>query len=134
MFEWNSQLDTGIESIDQQHRQLVAMLGKLFEAMKDGAGSNLLNDILNSLEDYARSHFSDEERLMEDSGYPEMSTHKTAHKLFQHKILELKRDFHKDQQGALSIRVVLFLRTWLTDHIGTVDQQLSKHLQQPKPL
>ncbi len=130
MFEWNSQLDTGIESIDLQHRQLVALLDKLSEAMEAGTGTDLLSEILESLEDYTAVHFSEEEGYMLDSGYTETSGHRTAHKIFQNKIQELKQDFQKDRHGALSIRLVLFLRNWLTDHIGSIDQQLSKHLRQ----
>ena len=123
MFEWDSKLDTGVESIDRQHRQLVATLDKLFEAMKDGAGIELLSETLDSLDRYAADHFTDEEQLMAASDYPEIEGHRGAHRLFRKKIEDLSRDFRDNQQGALSIRVVLFLRNWLTEHIGSVDQQ-----------
>ena len=130
MFEWNSNLEIGVAKIDAQHRELVGMLAKLFEAMHDGAGASVLDDILAQLEDYAREHFAVEEALMEQHGYRDRDTHLAAHKVFHRKVATLKEQFEQNGQGALSIQVVLFLRNWLTDHIANVDQALGDFLNQ----
>ena len=132
LFVWNDKLNTGEEMIDAQHRRLVAMLGDLYTAMKDGAGADLLNDILNGLDDYTRTHFTAEEQLMVASGYDDRQEHMKAHEVFCLKIDSLRKDFQENHQGALSIRVVLFLRDWLQNHIGSVDQQFGAYLKQAK--
>lgn len=129
MFEWNPQLDTGIEEIDQQHRKLVGMLARLFDAMHTGAGKSVLAEILTGLETYAEQHFAVEEQFMRDCDYPEFEAHRTAHMVFRRKVATLREQFEKSGQGVLSIQVVLFLRNWLTDHIGSIDQALSSFLQ-----
>lgn len=128
MFEWNPQLDTGIAAIDHQHRRLVGLLARLFKAMQDGAGSEVLEEILSGLEEYTREHFATEEQLMARHAYPEAASHSQAHELFRHKLAQLGRQSREQHQGVLSIQVILFLRSWLTEHIGSVDQEFSQFL------
>ncbi len=133
MFEWNPQLDTGIEKIDRQHRELVGMLAKLFDAMHSGAGESVIGEILSGLEEYADQHFAAEEQFMANCDYPELEAHRKAHEIFRRKVATLREQFDQSGQGVLSIQVVLFLRTWLTEHIASVDQVLSNYLQQSAP-
>lgn len=128
MFEWSSKLDTGIASIDDQHRQLVDLLGKLFKAMQVGAGSEVLTETLNGLEQYTLTHFAAEEQMMQHHEYPAHPDHSKEHELFRHKLKQLKDQYQENGQGALSIQIILFLRNWLTDHIGTTDQTFGQFL------
>jgi hemerythrin-like metal-binding protein len=128
MFAWSNRLDTGIKIIDDQHRELVGMLARLFEAMQSGAGNTVVEQIIKGLEAYARDHFAVEEQLMVAHGYPDLEGHLAAHKIFQSKVAALKQQDEHSSQGVISIQVVLFLRNWLTEHIGSIDQALGAYL------
>ena len=130
MFEWSSRLEVGIPSIDNQHRELVSMLARLFDAMQSGAGSSVLGEILGSLEHYAQKHFAEEEALMAQHDYHDRDSHRAAHAIFQRKVNDLKEQHAQNDQGGLSVQVVLFLRNWLTEHIANVDQLLGDFLQE----
>ena len=128
MFEWNDSLEIGITEIDIQHRQLVNLLKKLFNAMKSGSGSRILGDVLADLESYTIVHFAAEEALMARYAYPEEDKHLAAHAEFRTKIELLKQQSEKNDQNGLTIPVLLFLRQWLTDHIANIDQGLGDYL------
>jgi hemerythrin-like metal-binding protein len=128
MFEWNSNLEIGITEIDDQHRQLVILLNKLFNAMKSGSGRRILSDVFAELESYAIDHFTAEEALMAQYAYPEEDKHRAAHAEFKTKIETLKQESEMNDQNGLTIPVLLFLRQWLTDHIANTDQGLGDYL------
>ena len=129
MFEWNRRLETGIATIDEQHRQLLGLLSRLFEAMQDGAGNRVLGEIIERLQDYARDHFRVEEELMQQYGFPECEAHHAEHAMFQRKVAKFQEQQRRgDAEGVLSVQAVLFLRNWLTAHIGSVDQSLGAFL------
>lgn len=129
MFDWNRSLDTGIAVIDEQHRHLVGILARLFEAMQEGSGQRVLGEIIDQLQVYALEHFRLEEELMQRQGFPDLEAHRGEHALFQRKVADLQRQQQGGEaDGVLSVQAVLFLRNWLTEHIGRVDQALGDYL------
>jgi hemerythrin len=78
---WSSDLDTGIESIDQQHRRIVDYLNELSNANSAGDMA-VTNHVLNELVDYTVTHFAFEEELQEKAGYPFLRAHKRVHEIF----------------------------------------------------
>ena len=69
-----------IAKIEQQHRELVNLLNGLTVAVKNHEPKDDIYLIINEVIAYTEEHFADEERLMVQSGYPEMERHKTMHK------------------------------------------------------
>ena len=68
-FDWTPDLDTHIELVDEQHKILVRCINELHEAnqRKDfEAEGKIIEDLIR----YTVEHFSDEEKLMDDAGYP----------------------------------------------------------------
>ena len=61
---WKSEYETGITEVDNQHKQLVDILNKLYEAMAVGKGKDVLESIFNELTSYTLTHFSTEEKYM----------------------------------------------------------------------
>ncbi|MBT4863320.1 MAG: bacteriohemerythrin, partial [Gammaproteobacteria bacterium] len=79
--EWTRDLDTGIQVIDNQHKRIVEYINKLDDA---GVTSDKeqISGVLTELVDYTLSHFTFEESLMEEAGYPFVRGHKRVHQLF----------------------------------------------------
>jgi len=71
---WDDAYSVGFEPIDNQHKELVKMINDLFESCKNGAAAAdkaFLQTVVKAA-DYARKHFSDEDKYMQSSGYPKL--------------------------------------------------------------
>lgn len=127
MFEWKDEYSVNIREIDEQHKQLVAMINELHEAMMQQRGQDVLGGLLNNLVSYCNNHFATEERLMEAHGYPDYAPHKTKHKKMTAKVLELNNDL-KSGKRNITIEVSQFLKDWLDKHILGTDKKYAAYL------
>lgn len=112
--EWQADLDTGIEVIDNQHRRMVAMANAVCEAQLEGSQAPIGN-VLEGLLDYTLSHFTFEETLMEDAGYEFVDAHKRVHRVYAERIEDYRRRFRAGEDIAEELRAMLL--GWLFQHI-----------------
>lgn len=123
--EWNPSIATGIERIDEQHKELFRILNDLFDAMTSGRGDAAIDDILDRMIVYAGEHFVEEEAEMDAVSYPLISAHRAAHAEW----LEATRRFRfRREVGAtigLPVDTLTFLHDWLTRHIGETDARFA---------
>lgn len=128
LFIWKPSYELGIPEIDLDHRQLVGLINELYEAMKQGQGYELMNQILDRLIDYVGKHFAAEEGFMRAAHYPGMFDHEKEHQQFRASILEM--DMRRRAGNAPpSIELLTYLKNWLSNHVTTVDKELGRYLQ-----
>jgi hemerythrin len=127
LIEWSDEHKVNVREIDEQHRQLVALVNNLHEAMKNRGGSDTIRRRVADLVLHTRGHFSFEERLMSDHSYPDFERHKTEHEKLLGRITDLERQV---QEGDLlmSFGVALDLRGWALRHIEFSDRLLGAFL------
>jgi len=125
-FPWDDNLNTGIDSIDKQHKVLVNMLNKLASNLslvnEDG-----LSKIFDELVDYANMHFVHEEKIWktyfeEDSLF---KSHQSTHAFFNTSIAELKKKSGSDTFHETTEKVVKYLIRWLAFHIMHSDKLMA---------
>ena len=92
MLEWNDTLSTHVSEVDAQHKELVAMVNKLYDSMKQGMAMSVLIETIHGMRKYTEEHFGTEERLMEQHGYPGFPSHKTEHTNFIAKVRQVESD------------------------------------------
>ncbi len=69
--EWNdTTYSVGVRQFDDEHKELVRLINELHAAMKSGRGRDVMGPTLNSLTRYVKLHFSREETIMGQHGYP----------------------------------------------------------------
>jgi hemerythrin len=122
LFIWNPTYETGIKSIDLQHKKLVDILNELYDAMGKGHANEMLGKILDELIQYTIVHFATEERLFKQHGYPEFVAHKKEHDDLTAQVKKLQADF-KSGKITLSMQVATFLKDWLKVHILQTDKK-----------
>lgn len=127
LINWDASLSVDIIEIDSQHKQLVAMINDLHQAMLEGKSRDVLGKIIINLLGYAKEHFGTEEKYFERYQYPEAEPHKKEHALFVQKVNTFKEDFEQGRIG-LSIEVMDFLSQWLKQHIKDVDKRFGPFL------
>lgn len=120
-FIWNSQLMTGLEAIDDQHKKLVRLINELYAAMKSKAGAAESGRMLEESTEYTKYHFEFEEKMFSQHNYPEATHHKAAHRALVDKVVVFKTDFKRGKAG-LSMELMDFLSDWLRQHIMKTDK------------
>jgi hemerythrin len=116
---WTSQLNVGIEVIDQQHRRIVEYINQLEDAASQGHTQNVISALINELVDYTVSHFGFEESLQEEAGYPFIKAHKKVHELFTRRIAEFQARMDKGEDITEELNTLLV--SWLLNHIKSDD-------------
>jgi len=125
MFKWDDKYSVGIQSIDNQHKEIFEILNKLLEAMKLGHGSDVTTEIILELERYAVIHFQKEEFFFQRFNFHGSVEHITEHQNFIKKVAVLKPDL-KSGKLTLTFELLNFLKEWIDHHILIVDKQYSE--------
>lgn len=118
---WSSELEVGIELIDEQHRWLVDKTNQLYDRLASAEpDSGEVGEVLEGLMDYTMNHFIAEEEIFHRLGYPETEAHKAQHDKFTAQIMDLlQRHDSGERSGGETLDL---LADWLVHHILKVDK------------
>jgi hemerythrin len=125
-FEWNSNMTVVVKAFDDDHKQLIDMLNRLHQGMRNRQVKEVAGKVLDDLIRYTKVHFAREEESFDRTGYPALDL-KREHKELIKQAEELQSRY-KSGESALSIETLEFLKDWLTIHIQGTDKQYSSHL------
>lgn len=115
--EWRLGFRTGIERVDAEHEHLFGLVKALDLQNAQQAVYGLV--------DYVVTHFSHEQALMEEIGYPDLPAHIAMHAALGARVSEiLDDDSPWTEQRVQALRK--FLNAWLVDHILTEDLRFGK--------
>mgnify|MGYP001811747728 CR=1 FL=1 len=120
---WSSDLDTGIQVIDNQHKRIVEYINKLIDA-RVTHDKEQIGTVLNELVDYTLSHFTFEESLIEEAGYPFIKGHKRVHQLFVKRIGDYVQRFRMGED--ITDELLNTLKAWLINHIKSDDNDYAE--------
>ncbi len=125
MIQWDKQYELGITSIDDQHKELVRIIGELSDLLTEAEeGMDLYDDmmrIINALTHYTVYHFKFEEDLFEKLGYENKTDHIREHNHLVSEIENLDLRTAEDNQIAFGKKILKFLISWLFKHISGSD-------------
>jgi hemerythrin len=134
--EWSDKLSTGINTIDSQHRELFKRINNLVLAIKQHRCKSEIDGVLKFLEDYARIHFTEEEKHMQESGYPGYEEQRQEHKKYLEALKELKEEAARPRvEGSsydLSATTNQVVVDWIVEHILKVDMKFGDYLKSRK--
>lgn len=124
--DWSADLETGIAVVDQQHRQYFVLLNNYLEKASaqpaDDSGFFDLLEKFDFLQKYAREHFSTEESLMQEAGFPNLDAHRWEHRYFEHHVGEL---YERLKDGGFSLQLAhdvnYYINEWFVEHIRLAD-------------
>jgi len=127
LLTWNHACAVGIRAMDDQHGILMDTMNDLRLASVRNSSREEVGGLLSRLVELTRLHFLNEEQLMEQYGFPELPEHHFEHQQLLSHLLEHS---HRVQLGeTVSMRsLLIFLRSWFIDHIGTVDRKYGSWL------
>lgn len=132
-FAFTAKYHTGIPMIDEEHKQLFAIISEIDDLIH----AELLHDkydeimrILAELRSYTEMHFNDEEEYMKKIGYPLLGAQKRAHTAFIEKLVEIdlsELDEMDDNQQEYLEGLIGFLASWLFHHIMKMDRPIGEY-------
>jgi hemerythrin len=128
-FKWSDDYSVNIKTIDDQHRELVNILNRLFVAVSRREGDKVIAGILDALVSYTQTHFALEERLMRQAKYKDIEAHMEEHRKLLDQLDQLCKK-HLLEEKPIYFEMLSFLKTWLKEHIQGVDTKYSAALQQ----
>ena len=135
--EWKQKADftfrdeylTGIEAIDEEHKELVKILDELHYLISNDDSDDKYDKVLNLAKyfrNYIQVHFKNEEDYMESIQYEELEVQQLAHEVFVAR-LELMNlnEFDMTRQNELE-EYVEAMTEWLVAHIISMDKHIGK--------
>lgn len=127
-FSWSDEISVGIQEIDEQHKQLISIVNRLYNAVIYSPGQlDAIKAIMNELVQYTIIHFAVEESLFRIFGYPEYDSHKKRHEDLRQQVIDINDKIQSgEEQGSLEL--MTFLRKWLRNHIMIEDKRYSPFL------
>ena len=130
--EFDKSLETGNELIDTEHKELIARVNKLTDACESPKGKTVAVQTLDFLMDYTEYHFTDEEKLQSENGYPLLDAHREQHGNFVKAVEEL-REMLEEEEGPTDAFVAAVKKNvvdWLLNHIQVWDKQVAQFIRE----
>lgn len=126
---WQEDLATGIESIDNQHKEIFSRFALFSSACSDGSGEDELLNLIEFLVDYTAKHFREEEETMAGAEYPQLAAQEKAHTAFLddfNRIRELVKENGPNLDNILEEKRAMI--RWLINHISHMDRAFADFL------
>ena len=127
LITWTDDLSVGVRRLDDDHKILIGLINKLYDAMSDGHGDELLASVLSALKKYTATHFFREESLMKSYDYPDYEDHKKHHESLINRLNDFVARYNKNKNTVNTIEISRFLQDWLLNHIKQEDFQYKPH-------
>ncbi|MBF0280714.1 MAG: hemerythrin domain-containing protein [SAR324 cluster bacterium] len=121
MVELSKSFELEIETLDNDHKELVTMANEI-SALLDQGNSGDCKDRLAQFIRFAKAHFSREERLLLKVGYPNVEKHHRHHKeldLKMEHMLEFAESAGLNEQARESLKKELVF--FIMDDVITTD-------------
>ncbi|MDR3173240.1 MAG: bacteriohemerythrin [Treponema sp.] len=131
--EWDDRYMTGVQLLDDQHKELIRFTDELFNNCSAGdvQANESFKKTAHAAVEYVKKHFSAEEKMFENIKYPLAAEHKKQHEAFVKRVLE---DVRKFEEGGnfVPLAFARFLREWILTHIAVHDKQYADFIQNLK--
>ncbi len=131
---WNKRYDVNVRELDEQHKQLAEFVNVMNDAVKAREDRATILKGIADLIEHARLHFSTEESLMQQYGYPDYDKHKQEHKDLLNLLSDIKGKFVKrshsfaDFDYDLADNWLVIHTDWFSVHITHSDRDLGVFL------
>ena len=130
---WGDSYATGIELIDNQHKELVRLTNQLYHACLAGSETveTAFKAAMTQMVDYVRFHFTAELEILKRINYPNYHEHKKQHVTLVMNILEASKEFSAGKK-FVAHNFVRTLKDWVFSHIAFADKLYAAYINEQK--
>jgi hemerythrin len=126
LFKWQESLCIGVLEIDIQHKLLFEKFNAFLDACEAQTESDGIYRLFWFLEAYTITHFTQEEKLMQEMAYPDFPRHRELHRTFTTEVGKLKERLRVEgPTETLVSHMRMFISGWLVEHISNIDRALA---------
>ena len=125
---WSDSYAMGIKVIDDQHKELLAIVNSMFAgaAENESEGRVYFREVIQHAVQYIRDHFSMEEKYMIATRFPGYWEHKKKHDDFVLSVIQLAQEFDAGKRLMLE-KLAYFLKDWVLSHVAIMDVQYAAY-------
>ena len=116
----------GVAEIDEQHRNLVYLVNRLNDALKQNESTEAVLQMVDELVVATVHHFDTESRYMTQYRYPEQSAHEGEHARLVNEAQHFREQFSQGRE----LLVLQSIKDWLLGHIVYSDKKMASYLTQ----
>ena len=122
--DWGERLATGIQELDQQHRDIVNNINAVLEACDRHRSRDVIEDALESLGSSVIEYFRGEERILRERGYHGYTSHRSGHDAFVEEWQQMHDRFDIEGVTPLVLSMLQYnLIEWLLQHMSETDKE-----------
>ncbi len=123
----DSDLATGSEPMDGEHRLQLGLLGALSDAVAAGRPADAVDEVFDRLLEFTKVHFASEELLMRLYAYDGYAAHVLEHEAALDRIEETREQYRAGKID-LTLDRVEALGRWIGTHTRRADHSLAAYL------
>lgn len=124
---WTTDLNTGIDVIDKQHKKIVDYINELDDVIGGDGNRDRVALVIHGLVGYTTSHFQFEESMQEEAAYPYLKMHKKLHERFVKRVGEFQGRFQLGEDVCEELHNLVY--NWLYVHINSEDMDYVPSIQ-----
>ena len=117
----------GVDALDNQHKEIVTLVGALYESIIAKKPGDLHLELLTRLVNLTKTHFATEEQVLRDRSYPDYLRHRAAHEGLVHNLMEFRAQIAR-RERELTIEYADLMKLWLIDHFVEFDLGYARFL------
>lgn len=131
-FPWSDDYKVNIRVIDNEHRALFDLVNALHLEISQGKGEQVIGSTLSALIRHVGEHFPNEERYMEQCGFPGLRRHVSEHERFAQTVRRFKQQFDDNPDRLNTDSLLNTLKNWITGHVLKSDREMIPYLRGEK--
>jgi hemerythrin-like metal-binding protein len=127
LMTWNREVECGVDTIDDEHKELMGLMNATYAAMMSGEGTGNPGSLLDKVEALLRSHCAAEEEIMVKTAFPQTAGHQRTHREILDRFTLLRRSL---EGGRHDVGKEIFehMAAYLRDHMLKADIALADHV------
>ncbi len=127
--EWSDALSMSNPEIDAEHQNFINLVNELNgEIASQRRDKAVVEHIMSRILEGAIAHFSHEERLFVEKGYPSAKEHLRIHSDLINKFSQALEEIHNTDIGVRWTKVGLEIKNLLVDHVLNEDTKYIEYL------
>ncbi len=126
---WSDSLSVGVAEIDEEHRQFVARVNELNQAIVECRDKATVERLLDLMLMEATHHFWHEQRLLAQWQYPQRAAHAAKHAQLTEQFERVMKEFERADVSFTWALKGLHIKQLLVDHLLKEDMKFRDFLQ-----
>lgn len=126
LIEWRDEFSVGVPAVDLEHQDLIHLINDLHGMLGEDASRERVMESLGEIYAQISAHFALEEKIMRETAYDGLPSHKTDHESLLDQLRDIM-DRVEDDGSYDEERLSQQLDRWFTVHFQTHDARLHSH-------